>query len=250
MKNWQDDSTDFYRTHFWYPLLAFLALIMLINDLHLDLSLADAIYSWEGHQWFLRDAWVTSDLLHNDGRRLVAVMAVVLLALLSGSFFVRRLRPYRRALVYLFASVAISLLSVSLLKRLTQVNCPWDLLRYGGAISFDAASQDGQCFPAGHASGGYAWIGLYFVALVHLPRWRFRALGFALALGASFGVAQQLRGAHFISHDIWTLAICWFVALGGYRLAFPHSVAVTSSVSSPQKAAWPRLQAASKLAEE
>lgn len=28
-----------------------------------------------------------------------------------------------------------------------------------------------------------------------------------------FGAAQQLRGAHFLSHDLWTLATCWTVSL-------------------------------------
>ena len=33
-----------------------------------------------------------------------------------------------------------------------------------------------------------------------------------LAAGAVFGLAQQLRGAHFLSHDIASLAVCWAVA--------------------------------------
>ena len=28
-----------------------------------------------------------------------------------------------------------------------------------------------------------------------------------------FGGIQQLRGAHFLSHDLWTLGICWLVAV-------------------------------------
>ena len=34
-----------------------------------------------------------------------------------------------------------------------------------------------------------------------------------LVIGISFGLAQQLRGAHFLSHDVWSAAICWFGAL-------------------------------------
>jgi membrane-associated PAP2 superfamily phosphatase len=29
-----------------------------------------------------------------------------------------------------------------------------------------------------------------------------------------FGIDQQLRGAHFLSHDLFTAMICWAVALG------------------------------------
>jgi len=38
------------------------------------------------------------------------------------------------------------------------------------------------------------------------------ALPFGLLAGTVFGLAQQLRGAHFISHDVASLAVCWGVA--------------------------------------
>jgi membrane-associated PAP2 superfamily phosphatase len=31
--------------------------------------------------------------------------------------------------------------------------------------------------------------------------------------GMVFGLSQQLRGAHFLSHDLWTAALCWLVAV-------------------------------------
>src|SRR5690606_12799694 len=68
------------------------------------------------------------------------------------------------------------------------------------------------CFPAGHAGSGYAWVALFFFMREVRPQWRWPALLIALALGAVFGVAQQLRGAHFLSHDLWSLAISWTVA--------------------------------------
>jgi membrane-associated PAP2 superfamily phosphatase len=48
---------------------------------------------------------------------------------------------------------------------------------------------------------------------------RHAALGFAVALEMLFGFShQQLRGAHFMSHDVWTAAICWFTALALFVL--------------------------------
>ena len=46
------------------------------------------------------------------------------------------------------------------------------------------------------------------------PAWRWMALAAGLMIGAIFGWTQQVRGAHFLSHDLWTLLICWVVALG------------------------------------
>ena len=50
--------------------------------------------------------------------------------------------------------------------------------------------------------------------------------------GTGFGVAQQLRGAHFLSHDLWTAAICWFTAVAGFFVAGPRYYAATDSVAS------------------
>jgi membrane-associated PAP2 superfamily phosphatase len=71
----------------------------------------------------------------------------------------------------------------------------------------------GRCFPSGHASSGYALVATYFFCRCMAPRLRRYAFGTAMALGLAFGIAQQLRGAHYLSHDVWALAICWFVAV-------------------------------------
>jgi membrane-associated PAP2 superfamily phosphatase len=77
-----------------------------------------------------------------------------------------------------------------------------------------------NCFPAGHASGGYAWLAFYFLGVYKQSAWRWVGLGFALSIGLIFGVSQQLRGAHFITHDLWTLGICWFFSLLIFKLIF------------------------------
>jgi membrane-associated PAP2 superfamily phosphatase len=34
----------------------------------------------------------------------------------------------------------------------------------------------------------------------------------ALGTGGLLGISQQLRGAHFMSHTLWTAWICWTTA--------------------------------------
>ena len=38
--------------------------------------------------------------------------------------------------------------------------------------------------------------------------------------GLIFGVAQQSRGAHFVSHDVWSAFLVWSIALALYAFAF------------------------------
>jgi membrane-associated PAP2 superfamily phosphatase len=39
-----------------------------------------------------------------------------------------------------------------------------------------------------------------------------------LTVGTLFGYAQMARGAHFLSHTVWSAGICWFIALGLYLI--------------------------------
>ena len=100
-----------------------------------------------------------------------------------------------------------------------------------------------SCFPAGHASAGYAWVALYFFFLARRPAWRWRGLAIGLIAGAVFGIAQQLRGAHFFSHDLWTLMICWSTALLLYvGMLAPRrtaGTAIASNASGASKSATP-----------
>lgn len=202
------------------PVLPLLALAVLLELTRLDLALADWIYHASGDTWALRDHWLVRGLLHEGGRTLVAVMLVLLLAAFAASCCHGRLRSWRRGLGYVLVSALLAGLAVNLLKRVTHMDCPWDLLRYGGEYPYTGLFEahpgtfrHGACFPAGHASAGYSWLGLWLLARDKLPKWRWSVLGAVLLLGAVFGIAQQLRGAHFLSHDLWTLAICWTVAV-------------------------------------
>jgi membrane-associated PAP2 superfamily phosphatase len=105
------------------------------------------------------------------------------------------------------------------LKKLTQVDCPWNIQDFGGNLSYLSVYQarpvdypSASCFPAGHASSGYAWFGVYYLLKKHVPKYRYYGLGGVISAGAILGITQQVRGAHFLSHDIWTLAICWSIA--------------------------------------
>lgn len=210
----------------WWPLLAFaLANLVLIVDGG-DQWLAGHVYAWEGGRWALRESFVTAQLIHVGGKRLstLAWLAVAAAAIVAG----RRpqWRAWRGPLLQLALSVLAATMLVSLLKAATHMDCPWDLQAYGGPRPFfglftarPSGLRASGCFPAGHASAGYAWVALYFLFLRAAPRWRWHGLGIGIGLGLLFGISQQVRGAHFLSHDLCTLMLCWLAALAIDRLA-------------------------------
>lgn len=218
-------GSRFYRWHLWVPLAVFVVASLVLMVFHGDQWLADRVYALEGHKWALQYAYVTQDLLHAAGRQASKDLWFALLPVLAISMLVPRMSRWRRPLVYLLVASLLSSAVVGLLKRWTDMDCPWDLLRYGGEKAYHgllahrtSGMAHGTCFPAGHASAGYGWIALYFFFLAVRPALRWWGLGFALGVGLVFGITQQLRGAHFLSHDVWTLMICWLTALLLYRL--------------------------------
>jgi membrane-associated PAP2 superfamily phosphatase len=191
-----------------------------------DLRLADAVYAWEGGHWAWRDITLTNLVLHRIGRDLVAAAWLAAVLAWVATWSRPQWRRLRRPLGVLAASVLLSTLLVAWIKSWSNMDCPWDLARYGGSRAyldlFAARPLDmphASCFPAGHASGGYAWLALYFFMLSVRPAWRWHGLAIGATLGLVFGVSQQLRGAHFLSHDLWTAALCWSVAVAVHALA-------------------------------
>lgn len=213
----------------WGPLCAAAVAIALLQGAGGDLWLADHLYALEGGHWALQHAWVTEELVHQWGKRL-DIVAWLLLA--CTRIVIARdpgNRAWWRPLDYLLVASLAGPLAVSWLKSWTAVDCPWDLARYGGTHPYlellqarPSGDRPGQCFPSGHASAGYGWLTLFFGLGAVDRRWGRIGLGIALGLGLVFGFGQQLRGAHFLSHDVASAAVCWVMAWIGARLLQPR----------------------------
>ena len=116
----------------------------------------------------------------------------------------------------LFLAVFTGALVISLLKAGNKISCPWDLDLYGGPGHLLSRWQwvvsdggGGRCFPAGHPSGAFAFfaIGVFLWPLE--PRQARLWLLAAGVLGCFWSAVQVWRGAHFVSHALWTGWICF-----------------------------------------
>lgn len=207
----------------WLPFAAFVLLSAWLLGLHGDLWLADHVYAWEGGRWALQSHWLSERVLHTGGRWASTLAWLGVLVGWLATLLHRQWSAWRRPFGYLALAVLLSTGLVSALKSFSHMDCPWDLTRYGGTRAYHGllqmrADTPGRCFPAGHASAGYAWLALFFFFAAVKPTWRCRALAMGIGLGLVFGIDQQLRGAHFLSHDVFTAMICWSIALGLYLL--------------------------------
>lgn len=194
--------------HWLVPTAVTLVAFIVLRLLKIDEYLAAQFFN--GDNWPYKDNWWLAKLIHNAGHKtaLAAYAALVLVMLY------RLARNYPNAgITYALTSIGLSVLAVGLCKSLLHFPCPWDAVNDLGQFSaYTWLPERAGCFPSGHASSGYAWLCFYYVARLYFPHLRAVLAALAMAVGLCFGIAQQMRGAHFLSHDLICLYVCWMVA--------------------------------------
>jgi len=196
---------------------------ILVEVLGLDMRVSQALYYNQAtQQWLGAGAgdWWAHRLIHDDGRWVIRGIAALALVAWIGSFFVAAIRHWRRQAGFIVLAMALSVLVVGGLKLVTNVDCPWDLYEFGGTHPYVALFADrpdylprAQCFPGAHSSSGFALVCFYFVLRNRSPRLAWVALFAACLAGVVFSVAQEARGAHFLSHDLTSAALVWAIQL-------------------------------------
>lgn len=180
----------------------------------IDLWLADAAYHPARAVFPWRDAWLADDFNHRILKRAFTVLggSMIALALVDLVRPLRRLEGFPRLrLRIVAASAALVPLVTSLLKQASSAHCPWDLARYGGVQPYvrvfealPAGAAVGHCLPGGHASTSLWLVAFAVFWLPHDPRKAAWVAGAGLAVGFAMGWMQQLRGAHFLTHTLWS----------------------------------------------
>ena len=210
---------------FWAGLpLALMALLLMADPTGVDFAIAHAFYAPQtgfiGH-----DSRFLEDVLHDRAKQAVIVIGVLAIAGLLASLLSSRLRGWRRPFGYLVLALGLSTSIVSPLKTLTGIHCPWDLAEFGGSHAYRPllgapvpGDKPGRCWPGGHASAGFSLLALFFFWRDRRPRLARGALIGAQALGTVFSLGRMLQGAHFFSHNLWTLLLDWMICLACYRL--------------------------------
>jgi len=194
----------------------------------LDLWWVSLFYDAEKQLWPYGNHWLFEDILHSGGQLLDKIFALIWLLAFIVINLKKELLQYRKIFLFFLLASAASPALVGMGKHLIHIYSPWDLQLFNGMHPYirlfdpvPSGAPVGNAFPAGHASGGYCFLSLYFVFLRYRSSYRIYGLIFSLGLGLIFGIAQQIRGAHFPSHDMASIFICWYTSLIIYFIFYP-----------------------------
>lgn len=199
--------------HLWVAALLGLALAFMLWDATgLDLAVSSLLGDAKG--FALRSNWFLERVMH-DGMRW---LAWAMLGILAWCALLGKDRELRKDARWAVAGILIAIMSVQLIKRSSGTSCPWDLQMFGGWASYvshwNFSLHDygaGRCFPAGHASVAFGFLPAW-AALRHRmlkPHWILTGI---VCAGLLLGWVQVMRGAHFISHVLWSGWVCVVVA--------------------------------------
>lgn len=207
------------------PLMLVLALVGM-EATGIDIAVSRWFYDPANHAFPLRHAFLLDTVMHHWTKYSVVLLTCMITAACALTYVIPALRTQRRLLLFVAMAMALAPLAVTFLKQVTDRPCPWDLAEFGGALPhtrlFESRGEQharGLCFPAGHASTGFALLALFFAAH-HRRRARLArvALSAGLAAGLLLGGGRIAQGAHFLSHVLWAGVVCWLVMLLLYVL--------------------------------
>lgn len=216
-------APEFLDRTLWPAVLLLVGTLALYEFTNVDLWLQDHCYDFATRRWIVDgNEPVGRAIFYNLPKLGVMVIGVTLLVLALGPARWRdRWALDRRALWVAVATLATVPALAGLGKNTTNTFCPSEIRHYGGDVPYvklcepypsdDRPARRGHCFPAGHASGGFALMSLAW--LWSSRRARIGGIALGLGLGLWMGIYQQLKGAHYLSHTTTTLLLAWIVML-------------------------------------
>jgi membrane-associated PAP2 superfamily phosphatase len=222
----------------WPAVFLLAGVIAVFEFTNLDLALQDRFFDFATGRWWIdaRDpVWRT--LFYTGPKAVIIVVGVALAVVAFGPVRWRvRLAMARRDIFVALLTLASVPALIGLGKNVTNVFCPSEIRRYGGDVPYvalcssypedDRPATRGHCFPAGHASGGFALFGLAWLRRTRRAWWGGLLAG--LGAGGMMGGYQVLKGAHYLSHTLVTLLVAWILVLAWRRALGARSTAERS----------------------
>jgi len=199
-----------------------IAVIALFQFTQLDIFVQNLFYNFEAKKWIIdKDEPLLKFFFYDGIKNLLIVFAF---AIFLSLVFLRKnelVQEYKKGLIIVLLAAIFVPSIIGSLKAITNTPCPCNIVHFNGIYPdvkvFDSYPKDfvqpskAKCWPAGHSSGGFALMALFF--LFKTPTNQKKALAGALVIAWSMGTYKMLLGDHFLSHTIITMLMSWIIIL-------------------------------------
>ena len=212
-----------YSKRLFNCLMALAIILILIHYSDLDIKFQSLFFNFETKAWWIdKNDQAIKFIFYRLPKYCIVIYGICLI----GWAFFEKDKIIRKKIFFLISSLVLIPLTVALLKHYSPIICPVHIVEFGGDAKHISPldifkegvffKNNGKCFPAGHASGGFSMLALYFV--MQTRRSKLIALLGGLTLGAIMGMYQITKGVHYLSDTVATLAIAYIICITMERL--------------------------------
>lgn len=190
-----------------------------ISDI--DILVQDYFYNHKTDKWVLDWSLQPYRFIFYDGAKKFLILFAASLLIFSLVFRKKAIvQIYKKGIVIILLSAIFVPSVVGFIKAHSNMPCPKNEIHYGGvyprtavweSYPSDFKKPQQKCWPAGHASGGFALLSIFF--LFQKRKNRFIALSAAMVIAWSMGTYKMLIGDHFLSHTVITMLLAWLIIL-------------------------------------
>lgn len=218
---------------------------------NIDIRVQDHFFNFDTGTWMIDNHnELLRSIFYNGSKKFIVAMGILSVLCLIFSSQKKYLRSKRKELLIFVLALIIVPFLIARAKQVTNMYCPEQIQRYDGVYPYVKLFEHypegfhtkhrGKCYPAGHASGGFAMMALFFVC--NKRSYKLAGLATGLVMGWIMGLYQMLRGAHYLSHTVVTMLLAWIIICliheGVHVLARRKSFAWLADSSTNQLPTW------------
>lgn len=200
--------------------IALVICLLIFEFTHIDLWVQNFLFNADTNEWLLSTSNTALYIIFYSGiKKVLIIFALALLACLLLFKHKPIIKHYQHRLWIVFLSLLLVPAIIGGIKNTSNIACPNSLINYGGNIPYisifehypdtEKPKEKQRCFPAGHASGGFALLSLFFLFSTRINRKR--AIVFSLTVGWLMGGYKMAIGHHFLSHTLVSMILAWLI---------------------------------------
>lgn len=202
----------------------------------LDERIVEPFYNAQTQKWPFKKRFWAKKIMHDVAQDIVVAFYVILFLIFLFSLRKSSPKNLKINLGFVLISSITSVTIIASIKGFTHLYSPYHLSMFGGdmphILLFDAVppnSRIGKAFPGAHSGTAFSLLSIYFLCKELNSKYTYHVLIFVILLGATFSFVQQIRGAHFFSHGLFSFAICWIVPMFYLKIFFNKHITDASA---------------------